>query len=171
MVQRRPASFPPHVVLRDVSEADLPILFEHQCDPEACRMAAFPAREWDAFLEHWAKILADEMVPAMAIVVNGDVAGNVVSWPQDEKRLVGYWIGREHWGQGIATQALSQYLRIVTDRPLYAYVAKNNVASIRVLEKCGFAMCPEESSSFEPAGGVDELVYTINSPNDVSNGS
>ena len=30
--------------LREVTEADLPILFEHQREPEANRMAAFPAR-------------------------------------------------------------------------------------------------------------------------------
>jgi len=47
------------VVLRDVTEADLPILFDQQLDPEANRMAAFPARDRDAFMAHWTKIMAD----------------------------------------------------------------------------------------------------------------
>jgi hypothetical protein len=33
------------VVLRDVVDSDLPIFFEHQRDPEAGRMAAFPSRD------------------------------------------------------------------------------------------------------------------------------
>ena len=38
------------VVLREVVDADLPIFFAHQRDPESTRMAAFPARDHDAFL-------------------------------------------------------------------------------------------------------------------------
>ena len=41
------------VGLRDVREADLPIFYEHQRDPDAVRMADFPSREWDPFLAHW----------------------------------------------------------------------------------------------------------------------
>ncbi len=33
------------VMLRDVEEADLPVFFEHQLDPEATRMADFSARD------------------------------------------------------------------------------------------------------------------------------
>jgi hypothetical protein len=38
------------VRLREVTEADLPILFERQRDPEAARMAVFPSRDRQAFL-------------------------------------------------------------------------------------------------------------------------
>jgi RimJ/RimL family protein N-acetyltransferase len=49
---------------------------------------------------------------------------------------VGYWIGREYWGKGVATEALSQFLaHAEVRRPLHAAVAKHNVGSIRVLEK------------------------------------
>lgn len=41
-----------HVELRDVEEGDLAIVFEHQQHPEANQMAAFPARERDAFVAH-----------------------------------------------------------------------------------------------------------------------
>jgi RimJ/RimL family protein N-acetyltransferase len=73
------------------------------------------------------------------------VAGNVVSFEQDGEREVGYWIGREYWGKGVATEALSQFLdHVEVRRPLYAGVAKHNVASIRVLEKCGFTIVGKE---------------------------
>jgi RimJ/RimL family protein N-acetyltransferase len=133
-----------NVHLRDVTEGDLPIFFEQQRDPEATAMADFPARDRDAFMAHWAKILADPTLIKQTILFDGQVAGNVVSWEQSGERLVGYWLGRDFWGKGIATQALAAFLGHVTTRPLVAHVVKHNVASIRVLEKCGFTRSGEE---------------------------
>ncbi len=132
------------VLLRDVTEADLPIFYEHQLDPDATRMAAFPARDRPAFTAHWAMILADDTITKKTIVYNGHVAGNIVSFEQAGDREVGYWLGKEYWGKGIATQALSQFLAHVTTRPLYAHAAKHNIGSIRVLEKCGFTRIGED---------------------------
>ena len=54
---------PPGVVaLREVRAADLPILCAQQQDPVANSLAAFPARDTDAFRAHWARILADPTV-------------------------------------------------------------------------------------------------------------
>src|SRR5689334_20021850 len=94
------------VRLRDVIEADLPIFFEHQLDPNATRMAAFPSRDRVAFMAHWTKILGDTTVTTKTILVDGQVAGNVVSFELLNARAVGYWIGREYWGKGVATRAL-----------------------------------------------------------------
>jgi RimJ/RimL family protein N-acetyltransferase len=132
------------VTLRDVFDSDIPVFFDHQLDPEAARMAAFPARDRDAFSAHWSRILADETVVARTIVVDGQVAGNVVSFVQDDRREVGYWLGRDFWGRGIATRSLALFLGQVTERPLYAWVATHNTASRRVLEKCGFAVVDED---------------------------
>jgi RimJ/RimL family protein N-acetyltransferase len=140
------------VVLRDVVDEDLPIFFEHQREPEANEMAGFPARERDAFMAHWAKI-RDGSGVEKTVVVNGIVAGNVVSWEQHGRREIGYWIGKEFWGRGIATAAVRQLLEQVTARPLYAHVVKHNAASIRVLEKCGFALDPDP-----PEDADDEAV-------------
>ena len=131
-------------VLRDVIDSDLPIFFEHQRDPEATSMAAFPARDRAAFDAHWQKILADDQLTAKTVLFEDRVAGNVVSFDQDGKRLVGYWIGREFWGKGLATRALAELLAELPQRPLHAYVAPTNAGSIRVLEKCGFVLADKE---------------------------
>jgi RimJ/RimL family protein N-acetyltransferase len=95
-------------------------------------------------------------------VVDGCVAGNVGCWTQDGQRLVGYWIGKEHWGKGVATQMLSMFLRLVADRPLHAHVAIHNLGSIRVLEKCGFTLCAMATGALgKPPDGVEEWVYVI----------
>lgn len=132
------------IELRDVSEADLPIFFEHQRDPEASRMASFPTRNWDGFMAHWTRIMADQSILMKTILFEGNVAGNIVCFEQLGEREVGYWIGRQFWGKGIATRALEEFLKQIETRPLYAHVAKNNTGSRRVLEKCGFAMDGED---------------------------
>lgn len=155
------------VVLRRVTEDDLPIFFEHQRDPEANRMAAFAARDRDAFMAHWReKVLVDESVVkrAVAVVVDGQVAGNIVSWEHDGRVEIGYWIGREFWGKGIATRALGAFLHEMTTRPLYACAAAHNVASIRVLEKCGFAISDEVlEASDEPGDGIAMVTLKLES--------
>ncbi|HEX7070684.1 MAG TPA: GNAT family N-acetyltransferase [Rhodothermales bacterium] len=145
------------VRLRDVEPADLPVFFQHQRDPEGARMAAFTPRDRAAFDEHWRKnILGNPSSIVRTILFNDDVVGNVGSWLQDGDRLVGYWIGREHWGRGIATAALAAFLQVVTDRPLRAHAASRNTASIRVLEKCGFRF--ERSEVYED---LTESVFVL----------
>lgn len=126
------------VTIRPVREDDLPILFEHQRDPEANTMAAFPARDREAFMQHWHRILSDETCLARAIELDGRVAGNVGSFEFEGRREVGYWIDRAFWGRGVATRALAAFLLEETGRPLFAGVAPHNAGSMRVLEKCGF---------------------------------
>jgi RimJ/RimL family protein N-acetyltransferase len=149
------------VRLRNVEPSDLPIFYEHQLDADATRMAAFPSRDRAAFDAHWNKnILGNPAAIKQTILLDGQVAGNIGSWPQDGVRLVGYWIGKEHWGKGVATRALASFLRLVSERPLYAHVAAHNIGSIRVLEKCGF--CLERDESVEVAGNeVAELVLVL----------
>lgn len=131
------------VVLREVEEDDLPTFFEQQLDPVASYMAAFTPRDpadRDAFTAHWAEIMGDDTITVRTILFDGLVAGNIVSFEWDGKPEVGYWIGREFWGRGVATRALSEFLGIVKTRPLYAAAARDNTGSIRVLEKCGFVV-------------------------------
>lgn len=144
-------------MLRDVVDSDLPIFYKQQLDPESTRMAAFPAREeWTEFLAHWRKILGDPSGCKQTIVWNDRVAGNIVSWTHEERRLIGYWIGREYWGRGIATAALAEFLGHDRVRPLHAFVAVHNVGSIRVLAKCGFVRIGGATTAPD---GVDEYLY------------
>jgi RimJ/RimL family protein N-acetyltransferase len=141
--------------LRPVTEEDLPIFFDHQRDEVAARMAAFPSREREVFLTHWrTKVLRPGNL-SRTVVVDGQVAGYVCSWEQDGQRLVAYWLGREHWGKGVATRALSEFLGVEPTRPLHAFVVAHNVGSIRVLEKCGFRTVAQESPQHED--GVAEV--------------
>jgi len=150
------------VRLRTVEDRDLDVFFGHQADPEAIEMAAFPARDRDQFAEHWARIRADDTAIQAAIVTDGAVAGNIMSWEQGGQRLLGYWVGREYWGRGIATEALAQFVGQVTARPIYAHVAVHNIGSIRVLEKCAFRRDRgQEEKAPPPEDGVEELIFVL----------
>jgi RimJ/RimL family protein N-acetyltransferase len=135
-----------------VAEDDLPVFYEHQADPVANRMAAFPPRERDAFMTHWGSILRDASGVIRTIEVGGTVVGNVLLFTFEGRREVGYWVGREFWGRGIATRALAALLDEISERPIYAGVVDTNVASIRVLEKCGFTVA--EANAEEHPGEV-----------------
>ena len=130
--------------LREVRESDMPFFYEIQADAEAAAMAAFTPRDRDAVEIHWHKIMADPALAARTIVVGDRVAGHVGSWEAEGHREVGYWIGREFWGRGIATAALRDFLAVVRERPLEAWVAPHNIGSARVLEKNGFTFDRDE---------------------------
>ena len=98
------------VRLREVEDPDIEVFFEHQADPEGMAMAAFPARDKDQFAAHWAKIRADDTTIQRTIVADGAVAGYIGCWEQDGQHLLGYWIGREVWGRGVASAALRQFV-------------------------------------------------------------
>jgi len=141
------------VRIRDVREADLELFYQQQLDPEAVRRSRFPSREREVFMTHWVtKVLGNPTGLVRAVTVGGEPAGNIVAWWEEQegaggqqdhghverRRSIGYWFGREYWGRGIATQALTLFLRIERHRPLYAEVFTGNTASVRLLEKHGF---------------------------------
>jgi len=160
-----------NLLLRDVVENDLPLFFAFQLDPDANSMAAFTARDptdREAFVAHWHKILVEPTCIIRTIVWDGHVVGSVSSYEESGKPEVTYWIGRAYWGKGIATRALIAFLAQVNPvRPIYARVAKDNLGSRRVLEKCGFQVTGE-AKGFAKARGEEieelhlELVANVN---------
>jgi RimJ/RimL family protein N-acetyltransferase len=148
------------ISIRPVLDGDLLIFYNHQSDPEADHMAAFSKQEtdWETFRARWTRMLADPTPVMRTIVVDGQVAGNVLKFVMFEQPSVAYWLGREFWGRGIATAALGLLLQEVTQRPLYARAAKDNFGSVRVLEKCGFKLVGEEKNMAQARGAETEEV-------------
>ncbi len=128
------------VRLRPVEPGDLPRMYDLQLDPESNRMAVTNPRTREAFDSHWAKSLDDPKITARAILLGEAFAGYISRFPVDGHDHVGYWIDRTFWGMGIASRALQLLLLKVAARPLLATVATTNVASLRVLQNCGFVV-------------------------------
>ncbi len=145
-------------LLRHVRAGDLPFFYEHQRDPVAAELAAFPSRERDAFEAHWQKILANPGAWVRTIVCAGAICGNVVAFQRKGVWEIGYWVGREHWGKGLATRAVAEFLAEFRERPVYATVVVTNQPSVRVLEKCGFRRVERRVSDGD---GLDELLLAL----------
>lgn len=147
------------VSLRQIIESDLEAIFVHQSDPIANQLAQFPPRDREAFFKHWHQnILGQVNVLPRAIVVDGKFVGNIGHWQSDGQALIGYWIDREYWGKGIATQTLAQFLPLVSLRPLFAHVAKHNLASQRVLLRHSFVLTDQLMQESEDTEALLEFV-------------
>jgi RimJ/RimL family protein N-acetyltransferase len=147
---------PKSVTLRPITLADIPALYENQCDPVANEMAMVNPRTREAFDEVWNRIISSppNRLVARVIDADGEMVGTINCFQRppspeeaglrgitvEELDYVGYWLARAHWNRGIATRALTALLQEVGRRPLYARAARSNTASLRVLEHCGFTI-------------------------------
>ena len=137
------------VALRPIEDDDLDRLFDMMRDPDSVWMAAFTAENPDdraAFDAHRAKVSALPDVTERAVLSDGHLVGSIASFVIEGDTEITYWIDRSVWGQGIATQALQMFLDTVEVRPLHARAASDNLGSLGVLRKAGFAVTGTEIS-------------------------
>jgi RimJ/RimL family protein N-acetyltransferase len=132
----------PDIVLRPVADTDLGALFAQMSDPESVRMAAFTPpdpSDRDAFAAHMARVRSSPENVLLAVVYDDVLVGSVASFVMEGETEVTYWIDRAYCGRGIATAALAQLLSLGPVRPVFARAASDNLGSLRVLARCGFA--------------------------------
>ena len=154
------------VALRDARPKDVPAFYRMHADPEANKAGDFTPRPRPAFFNHWKKVLKNRLCLKKAILADGKVAGYVVSFyrtgtGRPKRREIGYWIGREFWGRGLATEGLRQLLLTHKTRPLYARVARTNPASLQVALKCGFKRWKRGSYVNEAGRTVEESILVL----------
>jgi [ribosomal protein S5]-alanine N-acetyltransferase len=120
------------------------------------------AEQWIAFTG------AQDPSRDLAIDVDGAVVGGIGLTPQEDvfrrSAEIGYWLGKDLRGRGIATDAL----RAMTDHAfstfdlcrIFAGVFEHNPASIRVLEKAGYAFEGRlRKAVFKDGAMMDQLLY------------
>jgi RimJ/RimL family protein N-acetyltransferase len=150
------------ISLREVQDADLPAFWEQVTDPPVQQMAAV-TRDYhydkDRFDQFWATVRADPAVIVRTVLADGAVAGHAAVFGPPSGREVTYVVARRFWGRGIATAALAQLIELEHARPLHADAVADNTASIRVLEKCGFAVTGRSRSFARARDEEVELVH------------
>ena len=107
----------------------------------------FPYTKKDA---HWWLETGRNLNDAINRVIeyNGEFVGGIGINPQKGWKShiaeIGYWIGEEYWGNGIATDALKQMTKLALStkkyQKLFAPVLGPNKASMRVLEKNNYQL-------------------------------
>lgn len=122
------------------------------------------AREWLSWLfsrdlpTHWAIECGGIAVGGIGVVLGEDVFSKTGE--------LGYWLGRDYWGQGIMTDAVAHVAPYVMEdfglRRLQASVYEWNHASMRVLEKNGFVLEGiARANVFKDGQVIDESVYAL----------
>jgi RimJ/RimL family protein N-acetyltransferase len=158
---------PGEVHIRDVGVGDVEIFYAFESDPEAMSRAAFPARDRETFMAHWANtVLPDPSVFTQTVVADGEVAGSIVCWDEGGQHWLGYWLGRDFWGRGIGTRALRLFLDREKRRPLVADPFVGNTPSVALLEKVGFQRAsapsvPDGRPGAHAEGGIEHIVLVL----------
>jgi RimJ/RimL family protein N-acetyltransferase len=159
--------------LRPIVHSDLSALYDFQCDSESNTMAGTKARTREAYFAAWERNLADPGINSRVIELDGPhgptIVGSISRFQADGHDAVGYWIGRQFWGKGIASRAVELFLAEETRRPLRATAATSNKASRRILEGCGFRCLSvhmgEETDRFLAREIAD---YVLEAPDDAA---
>jgi RimJ/RimL family protein N-acetyltransferase len=126
-------------------------------------MAADPHDPEDraAFDALWRTMRAEPSITTRTIESDQQVVGYILSWDHfGKQREVEFWIGREHWGKGIATAALAEFLELEPERPFYAVAAQDNLGAVRVLEKFGFQVV-QTGTTFVNARDEDVPIFLL----------
>ena len=104
------------------------------------------------------------------IELDGKPCGSIGVYLQQDKHVaeIGYWITKGNWGQGIATEAVRQFVDYVfLNTPVSRIinpVTKENTASIRVMQKAGFVQEKTMSNAVQHQGKwFDEVIFMKNS--------
>jgi RimJ/RimL family protein N-acetyltransferase len=121
-------------------------------DPIACELAGVKPRTREVFEARMREVFADpnifirviELSPSPTAAAQFVGSISVFQAPAEGETTprdnIGYWLAREYWGKGLASEAVRTFLTLEPRRPLFATAAKSNTASCRILAKQGFQL-------------------------------
>jgi len=161
----------PSSTLREWTPDDAASLARHANNPRIAGMMrdTFP---FPYTLEDACRFIVTAMDTAphlyLAIDVGGEAVGGIGIQPLEDVRRrtaeIGYWLSESFWGRGIATDAVRSLVPVAFERygivRLQAGIFSTNPASMRVLERCGFAREAVHARAITKNGALlDEVVY------------
>ncbi len=103
------------ILLKKTNTADLETLFGFQLDEVSNYLAGFTSKnpsDKHTYFEKYTNLLSDNTVNMKTIFLNSEIVGSVAKFEMEGNTEITYWIEKASWGKGIATLALSQFLKI-----------------------------------------------------------
>ena len=121
--------------------------------------------QWLPGSVHWLCLVMLDIHTEYAI----GVTGLKLESPSGLIAEVGYMLLTKHQGKGYGSESLRTVMSYARDvlglRALKGVVTEGNIASCRVLEKCGFVLEQRQSNAFRIHGQLfDDLVYWHRTP-------
>jgi ribosomal-protein-alanine N-acetyltransferase len=154
------------ITLTKTEKEDLNTLFQIQLDEEANYLAAFTTKDSNdktAYLKKYTPFLTEPTINMRTVRVNEEIVGSIAKFVMENEAGITYWMDRKVWGQGIATKALKQFLKMELTRPIFGRVAFDNYRSQKVLEKCGFVRVGKDKGfAYARQVEVEEFIYKLN---------
>ena len=138
-----------NISIKPTQLSDLELFYRFQLDEKAIYMAAFTPEnpnDKEGYMSKWSGLMHNPEITTRTIFFGEAIVGSVGRFVMDGDAEITYWIDREYWGKGIATNALRAFLKIENTRPIFGRVAFDNIGSQKVLEKCGFVKIGYEKS-------------------------
>ncbi|KRL96909.1 GNAT family N-acetyltransferase [Liquorilactobacillus satsumensis] len=137
------------ILLRRVVQSDVGALFRYSSQKEVAAAAGFKRANNQADALSFMHFLDNDFSWVIEEQKKKQVIGNICLYegsnaagePVTTTRTLGYALNKDYWNQGIMTLALKQLLKTLppgTVKTIEAFVALDNPASARVLEKNGF---------------------------------
>lgn len=153
------------IELRHTNPNDLETLFLFQLDEDANWLAAFTSKnpsDKNAYIEKWTRLLSDEKINIRTILLKKEIVGSIAKFEMEGNAEITYWIGKEFWGKGIASNALKNFLEIERTRPIFGRIAFDNLGSKKVLENCGFSKIGiEKGFANAREKEIEEFIYEL----------
>ena len=140
------------IILRPWRDSDTEVLYKWASDPDVGPRAGWaPHKSVEESLEIIRTVFNDALHTwSIELKATGEPIGAMGYGPSCEcdlparegEPLIGYWVAKPYWNQGICTEALRlmlDHIRHTTDiKSLISGHFIDNPASGRVMEKCGF---------------------------------
>lgn len=130
----------------------------HPYPPQAVEPFIFGVRKGNALGAHLVLAITLKARPNELIGIIGihpRENGNLANSPAP---FIGYWLGKDHWGEGLATEAAQAIIdaafSLASTDAVEASARVINPASRRVLEKCGFRHEGSNLKSLPARGGL-----------------
>ena len=140
------------IILRPWRDSDAETLFKWASDPDVGPRAGWaPHQSVEESLEIIRTVFNDALHTWAIVLKESDEAIGAMGYgpscecdlpAREGEPLIGYWVAKPYWNQGICTEALClmlDHIRDTTDiKSLISGHFVDNPASGRVMEKCGF---------------------------------
>ena len=130
----------------------------HPYPPQAVDPFIFAARKGNALGEHLVLAITHKARPGDLIGIIGIHPREAGGFSNSSCPFIGYWLGKDHWGEGLATEAAQAVIdaafSLAAARAVEASARVINPASRRVLEKCGFRHEGSNLKSLPARGGL-----------------
>ena len=163
------------ILLRHWKESDAKDLYEAASNPKIGLNAGWsPHKDINESLDIIKTIFSNESTYAIELKENKKVIGSIGYLTKDKSHLkslkaneieIGYWISEDYWNKGICTEALKILIKYCFEVKKYNVIwgtyFVDNLASGRVMEKCGFEKIKEQTYLNDLKEGKDKLVQIM----------